>query len=78
MPYDSEFSKFSLNILKNMASITVKSTYFKELLFSLFKIYNTLIMHYVLNFVFSSGKQPYREAIHIVSDTHAVYIVIMI
>ena len=36
MPYDSEFSKLLLNILKNMVSITDKSTYFKELLCTFF------------------------------------------
>ena len=30
-----------------------KSTYFKELLFLIFKIFYTLIVHYVINFVFS-------------------------
>ena len=56
-----------------MVSITAKSTYFKELLFALFKIFYTLIIHYVINFVFSIGKQRYREAINFVSYMHVVY-----
>ena len=40
---------------------------FKELLFPLFKSFYTLTMHYVINFVFSIGKQPYRAAINFVS-----------
>ena len=47
-----------------MVSITVKSTYFKELMFPFFKIFYTLIVHYVINFVFSIGNQPYREVIN--------------
>ena len=61
MPYDSEFSKLLLNILQNMVSITAKSTYFKELLFLFFKIFNTLIVHYVINFVFSILESNYIE-----------------
>ena len=57
----------------HMVSITAKSTYFKELLFALFKIFYTLIIHYVINFVFSIGKQRYREAINFVSYMHVVY-----
>ena len=34
--------------------------------FSKFSIY-TLIVHYVINFVFSIGKQPYRDVINFVS-----------
>ena len=49
-----------------MVSITAKSTYFKELLFPFFKIFYTLIVYYVINFVFSIGKQPYREVINFV------------
>ena len=75
MSYDGEFSKFLLNILYNMVSITAKSTYFKELLFPFFKIFYTLIVHHVINFVFSIGKQPYREVINFVSYIHVVYIV---
>ena len=30
-------------------------------------------MHYVINFVFSIRKQPYREAINFVSCIHVVY-----
>ena len=30
-------------------------------------------MYYVINFVFSTGKQPYREAINFVSYIHVVY-----
>ena len=61
-----------------MVSITAKSTHFEELLFPLVKIFYTLIMHYVINFVFSIVKQPYREAINLVSYIHVVYIFIMI
>ena len=56
-----------------MVSITAKSTYFKELLFPFFKIFCTLIVHYMINFVFSIGKQPYRDVINFVSYTHVVY-----
>ena len=56
-----------------MISITAKSTYFKELLFPFFKIFYTLIVHYVINFVFSIGKQPYRDVIDFVSYIHVVY-----
>ena len=66
MPYDNEFSKFYLNILYNMVNITAKSAYFKELLFPFFKIFYTLIVHCVINFVFSIGKLPHREAINFV------------
>ena len=55
-------------------TITAKSTYFKELLFPFFKIFYTLIVHYVINFVFSIGKQPYTEVINFVSYRHVVYI----
>ena len=55
-------------------SITAKSTYFKELLFPFFKIFYTLIVHYVINFVFSIGKQPYTEVINFLSYRHVVYI----
>ena len=72
MPYDSEFSKLLLNILQNMVSITAKSTYFKELLFSFFKIFYTLIVHYVINFVFSKLKRNYIVAINFVSYIHVV------
>ena len=44
-------------------SITAKSTYFKELLFPIFKIFYTLIVHYVINFVFSIGKQLYTAEV---------------
>ena len=50
-----------------------KSTYFKELLFPFFKIFYTLIVHYVINFVFSIGKQPYRDVINFISYTRVVY-----
>ena len=59
-----------------MVSITAKSAYFKELLFPFFKIFYTLIAHYVINFVFSIGKQPYREVFNFVSYIHVVYIVV--
>ena len=49
-----------------------KSTYFKELLFPFFKIFCTLIVHYVINFVFSIGKQPYRDVINFISHTRVV------
>ena len=67
MWYDVEFSKFSLNILYNMVRSAAKSTYFKELLFPFCKIFYTLIVHYVINFVFSIRKQPYRDVINFVS-----------
>ena len=54
-----------------MVRSTAKSTYFKELLFPFFKIFYTLIVHHVINFVFSIGKQPYRDAIH--AYIHVVY-----
>ena len=56
-----------------MVSIIVKSTYLKELLFTFLKNVRTLIVHYVINFVFSIGKQPYREAINFVIYIHVVY-----
>ena len=49
-----------------MVTITSKSTYFKESLFTFYKIFYTLIVYYVINFVFSIGKQPYGEAINFV------------
>ena len=55
-----------------MVRSTAKSTYFKELLFSFFKIFYTLIVHYVINVVFSIGKQPYRDEIYFVSYVHVV------
>ena len=54
-----------------MVRCTAKSTYFKELLFPFFKIFYTIIVHYVINFVFSIGKQPYRDVINFVSYIHA-------
>ena len=54
-----------------MVSITAMSTYFKELMFLFFKIFYALIVQYVIIFVFSIGKQPYREAINFVSYTGA-------
>ena len=48
-----------------MVRTTAKSTYFKELLFLFFKIFYKLIVHYVINFVLSVGKQPYSE-VHVV------------
>ena len=59
-----------------MVRSTANSTYFynfKELLFPFFKIFYTLIVHYVINFVFSIGKQPYRDVINFVSYIHVVY-----
>ena len=47
---------------------TTKSTYFKELLFPFFKIFYTLIVHYVINFVL-----PYRDVINFISYTRVVY-----
>ena len=32
-----------------------------------------IIVHYVINFVFSIGKQPYRDVFNFVSYIHAVY-----
>ena len=54
-----------------MVRSTDKSTYFKELQFPFFKFFYTLIVHYVINFVFSIGKQPYRDVINF-----ALYIII--
>ena len=48
-----------------MVRTTAKSTYFKELRFLFFLIFYTLIVHYVINFVLSIGKQAYRE-VHVV------------
>ena len=56
-----------------MVRSTAKSTYFKELLFLFLKNFYTLIVHYVSNFVFSIGKQPYRDVINFVSYIHVVY-----
>ena len=56
-----------------MVRSTAKSTYFKELLFPFFKIFYTLIVHYLINFVFSIGKQPYRDVVSFVSYIHVVY-----
>ena len=50
-----------------------KSTHFKELLFPFIKIFYTLIVHYVINFVFSIGKQSYRDVIKFISYTRVVY-----
>ena len=55
-----------------MVRSTAKSTYFKDLLFPFFKISNTLIVDYVINFVFAIGKQPYRDVINFVSYIHVV------
>ena len=52
-----------------MVRSTAKSSYFKELLFPFFKIFYTLIEHYVINFVFSIGKLPYIDVINFVSYT---------
>ena len=56
-----------------MVRSTAKSTYINELLLPFFKIFYTLIVHYVINFVFSIGKQPYRDVINFVSYIHVVY-----
>ena len=45
-------------------------------MFLFFKIFYTLFVHYVINFVFSIGKQPYTEVINFVSYRHVVYIYI--
>ena len=47
-------------------------------MFPFFKIFYTLIVHYdnddyVINFVFSIGKQPYRDVINFLSYIHVVY-----
>ena len=55
-----------------MIRSTAKSTYYRELLFLFFKIFCTL-MHYVIHFVFSIGKQPYRNVINFVSYIHVVF-----
>ena len=57
-----------------MVRSTAKSTYFKELQFPFFKIFYTLIVYYVIHFVFSIGKQSYREVINFVTYVHVVYI----
>ena len=56
-----------------MVRNTAKFIYFKELLFPFFKIFYTLIVHYVINFVVSIGKQPYRDVINFVLYIHVVY-----
>ena len=56
-----------------MVRSTAKSTYINELLFPFFKIFYTLIVHYVINFMFSIGKQLYRDVINFVSYIHVVY-----
>ena len=56
-----------------MVRSTAKSTYFKELLFPFFKIFYTLIVHYLINFVFPIGTQPYRDVIKFLSYIHVVY-----
>ena len=66
------FPSFYLTLFK-YGKKYAKSTYFKELLFPFFKIFYTLIVHYVINFVFSIGKQPYRDVINFVSYTRVVY-----
>ena len=61
------FTSFYLTLYGKYGKHYAKSNYFKELLFPLFKIFYTLIVHYVINFVFSIGKQPYREVVNYVS-----------
>ena len=56
-----------------MVRSAAKSTYFKELLFQFVKIFYTLIVHYEINFVFSIGKQPYRDVIIFVSYIYVIY-----
>ena len=56
-----------------MVRSTAKSIYFKEFLFPFFKIFFTLIVHYVINFVFSIGKQPNRDVINFVPYIHVVF-----
>ena len=41
-------------------------------------IFYTLIVHYVINFVFSIEKQPYMKVINFVSYIHVVHIIIII
>ena len=53
-------------------------TFFKILLFLFFQIFYALIVHHVIIFVFSIGKQPYKDVINFVSYIHVVYIVIII
>ena len=53
-----------------MVTFTSKSTNFKKLLSTFFKIFYTIFVHYVVNFVFSIGKQPQREALQFVSYIH--------
>ena len=58
-----------------MVRSTVKFTYLKKLHFPFFKIFYRLIVHYVINFVFSIGKQPYlyRDVISFALYIYAVY-----
>ena len=56
-----------------MVRSTAISTYFKELQFPFLKIFYTLIVHYVINFVFSIGKQPYKYVINFALYIYAVY-----
>ena len=56
-----------------MVGSTAKSIYFKELLFPFFKIFYTLIVHYVINFVFFIGKQPNGDVINFVPYIHVVF-----
>ena len=69
------FPSFYLTFFKIMVRSTAKSTYFKELLFPVFFKFSIhyLIVHYVINYVFSIGKQPYRDVINFVSYIHVVY-----
>ena len=57
-----------------MVRSTAKSTYFKELVLPFFKNFlYIIIVHYVIKFVFSIGKQPYRDVINFVPYIHEVY-----
>ena len=66
-----------------MVNITAKSSFLKNYCLHFSKNFYTIIVHYVINFVFSIGKQPYGEVVNFVRivsyvGLHVVYIVIMI
>ena len=68
------FPSFYLTFFKlNMVRSTPNLLILKNYCFHFSKNFYTLIVHYVINFVFSIGKQPYRDVINFVSYTHVVY-----
>ena len=57
-----------------MVGSTAKSTYLNKITVSIFQNFlYILTVNYVINFVFSIGKQPYRDVINFVSYIHVVY-----